>query len=152
MQTKTKLKAFRESTGVLAKDIAANPAVYLTRPEYSTIENGKVLPRADALLAMCEMMGGTPLDMFDKDEIDLMAVQRKLEARIPAKSPVTRFDTLPPGNPRIAVRLKQEEIEAVESAVHILGYKSFGQYFRRVVKPMLERQVRERVDKGEVSA
>lgn len=51
------------------------------------------------------------------------------------------------GNPRLAVRLPQEEIEAVESDLHVLGYSSFGQYFRRVIKPMIAREAEAKAKK-----
>lgn len=133
----TKLKRYRRKQGVSVEQLLANDNIRLNGPQYSLIDTGKLLPTPEILQAICEEIGCTPLDLYEKPEdFDLLRIQKKMEGGA-IRSNVTRFDSLPKGNPRLAVRLPQEEIEAVESDLHVLGYTSFGQYFRRVIKPMI---------------
>lgn len=144
----TKLKRYRRKKGISVEQLLANDNIRLNGPQYSLIDTGKLLPTPEILQAMCEEIGCTPLDLFEKPEdIDLMRIQRKMEGVAVSRPNVTRFDSLPKGNPRLAVRLPQEEIEAVESDLHVLGYSSFGQYFRRVIKPMIARQAEAKAKK-----
>lgn len=139
----TRIKQIKKDKGVSTKEILALDGVDLLQPQYSLIETGKVLPIPAAMRAMCDKLGCSPADMYDsRQEYDLVAVERDFSAE-----PVRKLDIPSGGNPRISVRLAPDRIESLEMNLRTLGYKSLGQYVRKVVIADLERKVKAKVEK-----
>lgn len=44
----------------------------IDKPMYSKIENGVVLPTVDQMIAFCKVLECMPLDLYEKEEIDLI--------------------------------------------------------------------------------
>lgn len=127
-----KIKQMRQQKSIKQDEFLEQMGSSLNVPQYSLIESGKVLPTPDMLRAICDVLGCTPKDLYDSmKEIDLQSVQREYDD----KPKVSRFDSLPPANPRIMVRLPEEQINQLKLYLGILGYTCFGQYVRKVIIP-----------------
>lgn len=91
----------------------------------SYIINGRVLPTADSLKEMCEILGCAPTDLYDSKDVDLLSVFEKW------RTDVAHLDS------EVGKWFDPDESAALRKALTALGYSCVGEWIREMWRSTL---------------
>lgn len=107
---------------------------------FSTIENGRVMPKKADLKVMCEMLRCAPTDLYSLDQLHLIGGEEQQEGRHEASpGPSSRNHA---GQKEFRSWLKPTEREALRGAVMALGYRSEAEWLREMIRNTVARSRR----------
>lgn len=156
-----RIKVMRAETDISATTLAGKMPKGVDKIVMSYIENGRVLPTRDGLEAMCDVFGCIPTDIYNADDIDLLAVKRKAESEQPLKPGTVKVRAVLSGeNPReliiqsspkdlgkhegmeqLRVWMNAEEKAALFKVVEGLGYHSVAEWLREMYRVTLHKYI-----------
>ena len=91
----------------------------------SYIINGKVLPTVDGLNEMCEVLGCSPMELYDSNDVDLLSVFDDW------RTDVAGLDS------EIGRWFDADESKALRKALSALGYTCVGEWVREMWRDTL---------------
>ena len=157
---RNRIKALRAEAGISATALSERMRGGVDKAAMSFIEGGRVLPTRDGLDAMCEFFDCSPTDLYEKRELDLLAVRAKAETAEqtpPVKTVVLRATEDKPqetsgfeklegadrheGMEQIRVWLPVDEKAALFKAVSALGYHSVAEWLREMYRATLHKYI-----------
>lgn len=127
------IKKMREAAGIRQKLLVfqmRGAGIAMDEPTWSRIESKKILPTVDILRFMCKAFECLPLDMYEREEIDLIhcvkdektpSVRAKVENRKAAR--------------KLTVRLTEDTYKLLHSGIlQACGYPSLTAWVWQCVK------------------
>jgi DNA-binding XRE family transcriptional regulator len=85
---RNRIKVLRAEAEISATALADKMPEGVDKIVMSYIEKGRVLPTREGLETMCDVFDCLPTDIYDAQDIDLLAVKREPEQQQPAPEPV----------------------------------------------------------------
>lgn len=85
---RNRIKVLRAEAEISATALADKMPEGVDKIVMSYIEKGRVLPTREGLETMCDVFDCLPTDIYDAQDIDLLAVKREPEQQQPALEPV----------------------------------------------------------------
>lgn len=153
---RNRIKVFRAEAEISATALADKMPEGVDKIVMSYIEKGRVLPTREGLETMCDVFDCLPTDIYDAQDIDLLAVKREPEQQQPAPEPVKVKAVSNGKNPneiiirparrsveqhegmeQIRVWMPAEEKAALFKAVAGLGYHSVAEWLREKYRETL---------------
>ncbi len=156
---RNRIKVMRAEVDISATALAEKMPEGVDKIVMSYIEKGRVLPTREGLEAMCDVFGCIPTDIYNANDIDLLAVKRKPEQ--PPKAEAVKVKAVSTGkNPReiiipspqkdlgrhegmeqLRVWMNAEEKAALFKAVEGLGYHSVAEWLREMYRVTLHKYI-----------
>lgn len=162
-----KIKSQRAEAGITAASLAAQMPDEINKVGMSIIESGKALPTRCNLQKICEVLNCDPTDLYDVEDLDLLAVGRgdddpaDLYPKAPEPMEMTVSVDRSGGTPKIRIAVEsssdnagQEDVkeqfrvwmparekQALWAVVKGLGYSSLAEWFREMCRNTLERYI-----------
>ena len=149
---RNRIKVLRAEAEISATALADKMPEGVDKIVMSYIEKGRVLPTREGLETMCDVFDCLPTDIYDAQDIDLLAVKREPEQQQPATEPVKvkavsngkiiirparRSVEQHEGMEQIRVWMPAEEKAALFKAVAGLGYHSVAEWLREKYRETL---------------
>lgn len=156
-----RIKVMRAEADISATALAEKMPEGVDKIVMSYIEKGRVLPTRDGLEVMCDVFGCLPTDIYNENDIDLLAVKRKPEPAQQPKTEAIKVKVVSTGeNPReilipspqkdfgrhegmeqLRVWMNAEEKAALFKAVEGLGYHSVAEWLREMYRITIHKYI-----------
>ena len=118
-------------SGIQRKDIIKGSD--LDKYTFSKVEHGKVLPSVHDMRHICGKLGCEPLDLYEKQEIDLLGC---MAAEMPAKEPKPDNHTR---KARKSFRLPESvATRLTDDVLRVCGYRTYQDWFDGCVDALLK--------------
>lgn len=142
--TKNCIRSRLEESGITQIEAAACLPDDVGRVGMSFIVTGKVLPTKSSLEALCGMFDCTPSDLYDPDDINLLAIGADAIEETVRFDPgnVSRSGRQHDGMTELRAWLRPYEKEALANAVDELGYRSIAEWLREMIRNTVARNKR----------
>lgn len=129
------IKEAREAQKIKQKDFvewATDEGMKLDEPTWSRIENKKVLPTVPLLRYMCKAFEVVPLDIYEREEIDLINCMTDKSEKMMPKTP--RKENRKAAR-KITVRVTDAAYKSLHSGIlQACGYPSITAWFWQCIK------------------
>lgn len=164
---KNRIKVQRVEANITATSLAAQLPDEINKVGFSVIENGKALPTRRNLEKMCELLGCGVTDLYDAEDIDLLAVGRnddpttsqrptlqqpmEMMVQVDHTEAIPRIritventpagDTDVESREKLSIWIAPKEKLALFAVVKGLGYASIAEWFREMYRNTVERYI-----------
>lgn len=142
--TKNHIRTKLEEHGITQAEAAGRMPDDVGRVGMSFIVTGKVLPTKDSLDALCGMLDCNPTDLYDPDDINLLAVGAEPIEETARFDPstISKSGRQHDGMCELRAWLRPYEKEALANAVADLGYRSIAEWLREMIRNTVARNKR----------
>lgn len=158
---RNRIKVMRAEAEISATALAEKMPEGVDKIVMSYIEKGRVLPTREGLEVMCDVFNCIPADIYDTQDIDLLAVKRKPEKppespKEPVKVKAAAIGDNPKeiiiqpnrkgteqhvGMEQFRVWMQAEEKAALFKAITGLGYHSVAEWLREMYRITLHKYI-----------
>ena len=129
----------RRQLRIPARQVAEQMAA-ITLPIFSTIENGRVMPKKSDLKVMCKVLRCRPTDLYPADQLALTEDANQTTSK-EAASPAS-IDRGHPGQVEFRAWLRVDERQTLRDAVMALGYRNEAEWLREMYRNTVARRRR----------
>lgn len=112
----------------------------ISLPIFSTIENGRVMPKKSDLKVMCSVLRCEPTDLYEADQLSLAEESTPLGTKAGMPPASTGRDH--PGQVEFRTWLRMTERQTLRDTVKALGYRNEAEWFREMYRNTVARHRR----------